>query len=174
MFEITDKIGIENMINHTADDIEGILKKGPILEKLTLCHKIASTLAWDTVRIADDEMTSWCVERKAESLREWYNNYEYKASFVKINLCDSVLDVWEASGIREKINERVKALCYAIYGKVPRRFDFAGALLFKLFGDFMLSLPDVPMEKFFEKKVNLIQIPLKRVEELLEVDACND
>ena len=30
------------------------------------------------------------------------------------------------------------------------------------------------LEKFFEKKVNLIQISLERVEELLEVDSCFD
>ena len=30
------------------------------------------------------------------------------------------------------------------------------------------------LEKFFEKKVNLIQISLERVEELLEVDAYDD
>ncbi len=157
MFEITDKVRIEDMINRAADDIEGVLKRMPVLEKITLCHKIASPLAWDTLEMADSEMTNWCVERGATSVSDWYDNYEYKATFVKINLCDSVLNVWEAGGIREKINERAKALCYAICGKVPERFDFAGVVSFRLFGDIELSLPDISMEKFFDKKI----LPLK-------------
>lgn len=153
MFEITDRIGIENMINHATDDIESILKTRPVLEKMTLCHIIASTLAWDALEMADSEMASWCVERGRASVKEWFDNYEYKASFVKSNLCDSMIMVWEDSGIREKINERVKSLCYAICGKVPERLDFAGVLSFRLFGDVMLSLPEISMEKFFEKKI---------------------
>ncbi len=156
--KITDNLTVAKMIKKGAEDIESILKKRPILENATLCHKIASPLSWDALEMADSEMTTWCVEKGAKNLKEWFENYQYKASFVRKNLCDSMIEVWEAGGVRESINKIVKSLCYALYGKVPERLDFAGVLAFTLFGNFELSLPNIPMEKFFEKKILPIRL----------------
>ncbi|MBR5535686.1 MAG: hypothetical protein IKU60_03465 [Clostridia bacterium] len=163
MLESADRTIIDDMINHTTEDIESILKEMPLLEKATLCHKIASPLAWDNLRMADDEITDWCVYPGASSVREWYESYTCRASFVKNNLCDSVLGVWSEAGIREKINERARAVYYAIYGKFPKRLDFAGVIAFRLFGKVELDLPTVPMEKLFDKKI----LPLRLCDKVL-------